>query len=72
MLRYVLVFNIQIAATSVSNSNSKLEERLAHWLLMVADRVGRSFSITHTFLATMLAVRRSGVTIALKDSRAVA
>ncbi|MGV8853994.1 MAG: Crp/Fnr family transcriptional regulator [Devosia sp.] len=66
LLRYARAFNLQVAATSVANGSSKLEERLARWLLMVADRVGGSFAITHAFLATMLAVRRPGVTLALQ------
>lgn len=66
VLRYQRVFNLQVAATSVANGSAKLEERLARWLLMVADRVGGSFAITHAFLATMLAVRRPGVTLALQ------
>jgi CRP-like cAMP-binding protein len=66
LARYARVFYLQVAATSVSNGNSKLEERLARWLLMVGDRAGVSFHITHAFLATMLAVRRSGVTLSLQ------
>tara|TARA_R110002020_G_scaffold10961_18_gene41650 strand:+ start:3725 stop:4435 length:711 start_codon:yes stop_codon:yes gene_type:complete len=66
LMRYARAFHIQVAATSVSNGYAKLEQRLARWLLMVADRVGDSFHITHAFLATMLAVRRAGVTLALQ------
>jgi len=66
LMRYARAFHIQVAATSVSNGYAKLEQRLARWLLMVADRVGESFHITHAFLATMLAVRRAGVTLALQ------
>ncbi|MCS6759909.1 MAG: Crp/Fnr family transcriptional regulator, partial [Candidatus Devosia euplotis] len=64
--RYARAFNIQVAATSVSNGNSKLEGRLARWLLMVDDRAGGSFSVTHAFLVTMLAVRQPGVALALQ------
>jgi len=64
--RYARSFNIQVAATAISNGNSKLVERLARWLLMVGDRAGGSFAITHAFLSTMLAVRRPGVTLALQ------
>jgi hypothetical protein len=66
LLAYARAYEIQVAATSVVNGQSLLEERLARWLLMVADRLGHGFSITHEFLATMLAVRRSGVTLALQ------
>ncbi|MEA2690468.1 MAG: hypothetical protein QOD51_3075 [Candidatus Eremiobacteraeota bacterium] len=49
--------------------------RCARWLMMTRDRVGRdSFSLTQDFLATMLGVRRAGVTQAaksLKDAGAI-
>lgn len=64
--RYVDAFNIQIAATSIANGKALLEMRLARWLLMVGDRRGDKYQITHEFLAIMLSVRRSGVTVALQ------
>ncbi len=63
---YARCFSIQVASTAMANGKSKLEARLARWLLMVADRVGRTFNVTHEFLALMLAVRRSGVTLAMQ------
>lgn len=52
-----------------------LAERCARWLMMTRDRVGRDgFSLTQDFLATMLGVRRAGITLAaksLKDSGAI-
>lgn len=66
MLRSAWAFSIQVATTAFANGRSKLEERLARWLLMVADRVGPRLDITHEFLAMMLAVRRSGVTLAVQ------
>ncbi len=66
-LRYAHAFAIQVASTAVANGRSLLEERLARWLLMVGDRMGNSFSITHEFLALMLAVRRPGVTLAVQN-----
>ncbi len=63
LLRYAHVFHVQTAQTAVSNGSYTLEERLARWLLMCHDRVdGDDFPITHAFLATMLCVRRAGVT----------
>lgn len=66
LLTSARAYEIQVASTSIANGQGLLEERLARWLLMVADRVGSSFQITHEFLAAMLAVRRSSVTLTLQ------
>ena len=65
LLRYAQALHIQTGYTALVNARSKLEERLARWLLMCDDRVsdGR-LTITHEFLAIMLGVRRPGVTVA--------
>jgi len=66
-LRYAHAFLIQTTQTALANGRSKIEERLARWLLMAADRVdGNELPLTHEFLAIMLGVRRSGVTVALQ------
>jgi CRP-like cAMP-binding protein len=68
LLRYAHVFLEQTTRTAVANGRSEIEERLARWLLMAADRVGEGeLPLTHEFLAMMLAVRRPGVTIAIQD-----
>ena len=55
-----------MAQTAVANARLTLEARLARWLLMTQDRVGKpELPITHEFLSTMLGVRRAGVTDAL-------
>jgi CRP-like cAMP-binding protein len=68
LLRYVQVFMIQTSQTALSNAASLLTQRLARWLLMVEDRLtSKSLPLTHQFLAVMLGVQRSGVTIALNE-----
>jgi CRP-like cAMP-binding protein len=66
MLRFVNAFLAQISRTAATNGRSKIDERLARWLLMAADRVDGELKLTQEFLAIMLGVRRSGVTISLK------
>jgi CRP-like cAMP-binding protein len=66
ILRYAHILSVQTAQTALSNARNKLEERLSRWLLMVHDRIdGNELMLTHEYLATMLGVRRAGVTIAL-------
>ena len=65
-LRFARAFSIQVAATALANGRAKLDERLARWLLMVSDRAGPHFAITHEFISVMLGVRRSGVTLAIQ------
>jgi CRP-like cAMP-binding protein len=68
MLRYVHYFLDQLAQTALANGRSRIEERLARWLLMAADRVeGEELPLTHEFLSMMLGVRRPGVTIAIRE-----
>ena len=67
LLRYSQALMVQTASTALCNARHKLEERLARWLLMAADRNGgHELNLTHEFLAVMLAVQRPGVTIGLK------
>jgi CRP-like cAMP-binding protein len=68
LLHYGHAFTVQTAYTALANGRSKIDERLARWLLMAHDRVdGDDLSLTHEFLALMLGVRRPGVTIALNQ-----
>jgi CRP-like cAMP-binding protein len=53
--RFVQVFMTQMAQTALANGRSKIEERLARWLLMVQDRLDDSnLTLTHEFIALML------------------
>lgn len=66
LLRYVQAFTIQAAQTAAANAQYDLPERLARWLLMCHDRLeSDEIHLTHEFMAMMLAVRRSGVTVTL-------
>ncbi|WP_292223102.1 helix-turn-helix domain-containing protein [Mesorhizobium sp.] len=67
MLDYAHAFLVQSSRTALVNGHSKIEERLARWLLMIYDRSdGDKIYLTHEFLATMLGARRPGVTTALQ------
>lgn len=66
LLRYAHSLIVQAGLTAASNAHYALPERLARWLLMAHDRVeGDRINLTHEFMAMMLAVRRSGVTVTL-------
>jgi CRP-like cAMP-binding protein len=65
-LLYGHAFLLQTGYTAMANGRSKIEDRLARWLLMAHDRIdGDTLSLTHEFLSIMLGVRRPGVTHAL-------
>jgi CRP-like cAMP-binding protein len=68
LLGYAQVFMIQTSQTALCNASSLLTQRLARWLLMCEDRLNaKPMPLTHQFLAMMLGVQRSGVTIALGE-----
>jgi CRP-like cAMP-binding protein len=67
MLLYAQAFLAQTTSTALANGRSKIEERLARWLLMADDRIdGDELPLTHEFLGLMLGTHRPGVTIALQ------
>ncbi len=71
LLAYAHVFMVQAASTVLANGQATVSERLARWLLMAHDRVdGDTLRSTHQFLSIMLGVRRSSVSIALRDFEA--
>jgi CRP-like cAMP-binding protein len=66
LLKYFQAFAVQTAHTAICNARSRLDQRLARWLLMAHDRVDTDvLPLTHEFLSLMLGVRRAGVTEAL-------
>jgi CRP-like cAMP-binding protein len=65
-LKFVQAFGVQTSHTAISNARSKMDQRLARWLLMAHDRLETdSLPLTDEFLSLMLAVRRAGVTEAV-------
>jgi CRP-like cAMP-binding protein len=62
---YLYLSILQLAQNSACQSFHRIDARLARWLLMTHDRSnGDLFQLTHAFLADMLGVRRSAVTVA--------
>lgn len=65
VLRLVQSEALMTGQIAACNRLHELEERLARWLLMVADRTGEpGMELTQEFLSEMLGTRRSSVTIA--------
>lgn len=60
--RYIHTVIITGSQSTACNARHKVEERLCRWLLMSSDGVGSDeLNLTQEFLATMLGVRRPGV-----------
>jgi CRP-like cAMP-binding protein len=65
LARYVHYFTVLLSQTAYANANFGIEARLARWILMTQDRLGREeLPLTHEFMSLMLGVRRPGVTVA--------
>jgi CRP-like cAMP-binding protein len=59
------IMAMQATQIAACNRLHEVEERLARWLLMSADRIGSpSLQLTQEVLAQMLGTRRSSVTVA--------
>ena len=64
VIRYQQALAIQVMQTTACNALHSAEQRCCRWLLMTRDRVGNDdLALTHEFLAIMLGVRRSTVSI---------
>ncbi|MEH2202516.1 MAG: Crp/Fnr family transcriptional regulator [Nostoc sp.] len=65
LLRYVQAAYTELTQGCACNRFHTVEQRLARWLLTVSDRLqSEDFPLTQEFIAQMLGVRRSGVTVA--------
>jgi CRP-like cAMP-binding protein len=63
LLRYTQALITQIAQTAACNRHHSLEQQLCRWLLLTLDRVtSRELTMTQELIATMLGVRREGIT----------
>jgi CRP-like cAMP-binding protein len=63
--RFSQIMAMQVTQIAACNRLHEVDERLARWLLMSADRIGsNSLPLTQEFLAQMLGTRRSSVTVA--------
>lgn len=56
--------DVQVVAAC--NARHLLPARCANWLLKLQVRLGNTLPVTHEFLATVLGVRRAGVTVTLQ------
>jgi CRP-like cAMP-binding protein len=63
MLRYTQSLITQMAQTAVCNRHHSVDQQLCRWLLHGMDRLGvPDITMTQELIATMLGVRREGVT----------
>lgn len=63
--RYLYVLLAQLSQSTACGRFHEIKARLARWLLMTHDRAHADhFRLTHQYLANMLGVQRSAITIA--------
>jgi CRP-like cAMP-binding protein len=68
---YVDALIRQIAASAVTIGHASVEQRVARWLSLVAERSGLDrIEVTHEAMGRALAVRRAGITVALHELEA--
>jgi len=65
LLRYTQALMTQTAQTAVCNRHHCLDQQLCRWLLLTLDRLsGNEITMTQELIASLLGVRREGVTAA--------
>lgn len=63
LLRYTQALMAQMAQTAVCNRHHSVEEQLCRWLLVTLDRIpGGELTMTQELVASMIGVRREGIT----------
>jgi CRP-like cAMP-binding protein len=63
LLRYTQALITQMSQTAVCNRHDSVKQQLCRWLLLRLDRLpSNELKITHELIASMLGVRREGVT----------
>ena len=74
-LRYVQAQLVQVMQSAACNAKHEVEQRLARWLLLCADRAhNNTFKMSHEYLADMLGNSRPTVSTAaaiLKEERLI-
>lgn len=68
LLRFTQALIIQMGQIAVCNRHHSIDQQLCHWLLLNHDRVeGNELNMTQEMIASMLGVRREGITEAAGD-----
>lgn len=68
LLRYVQLLIMQKAQVSLCNAKHEIDKRVARWMLLARERLqSDQLPVTHDLLASMLGVRRPGVSEALAE-----
>ena len=63
LLRYSQALMTQLSQTAVCNRHHSIEQQLCRWLLSTLDRLSYDeLTMTHEHIASMLGVRREGIT----------
>jgi CRP-like cAMP-binding protein len=66
--RFIYTMISHVSQLACCNRLHVVEQRLAHWLLLLQDRTGSDeMSLTQEFLGRMLSTRRAGINAAMKS-----